>query len=197
MKRSAQVTLTVVATLGLAACNRQRQDPCESGTFNEQACQQAVSSGGYYWNGAWFPMRYHYPYPYYYDSYRSYVSRGGAVRAAPAESYSRFGFARRNARRLRVYRRGPLGGGVNQCDESQRIRAPDWQQKVGANGLTWHTGEQPYWNESAFYEFTAKEVDVLEAATNELEKMTLQAAQHVIDNKLYSQLGDSGDARSR
>lgn len=88
MKRSAQVTLTVVATLGLAACNRQRQDPCESGTFNEQACQQAVSSGGYHWNGAWIPMRYHYPYPYYYDSYRSYVSRGGAVRAAPAESYS-------------------------------------------------------------------------------------------------------------
>src|ERR1019366_1224496 len=38
------------------------------------------------------------------------------------------------------------------------------------------------------YEFTAKEVDVLEAATNELEKMTLQAAQHVIDNKLYARL---------
>jgi len=25
--------------------------------------------------------------------------------------------------------------------------------------VTWHTLEQPYWNESAFYEFTAKEVD--------------------------------------
>ena len=65
---------------------------------------------------------------------------------------------------------------------------PGWQAKVEEAGLTWHTGEQPYWNESAFYEFTAKEVDVLEAATNELEKMTLQAAQHVIDNKLYSRL---------
>jgi len=65
---------------------------------------------------------------------------------------------------------------------------PDWQSKVEEVGLTWHTGEQPYWNEAAFYEFTAKEVDVLEAATNELEKMTLQAAQHVIDNKLYSRL---------
>ena len=42
-------------------------------------------------------------------------------------------------------------------------------------------GRAAYWDESAFYEFTAKEEDVLEAATNELEKMTLAAAQHVID----------------
>ena len=94
MKKSARVTLTVVATVGLAACNRQRQDPCESAAFNEQACQQAVSQGGYYWGGSWVPMIYHYPYPYYYDSYRGYVSRGGAVRAAPPEAYGRtFGHA--------------------------------------------------------------------------------------------------------
>ena len=66
---------------------------------------------------------------------------------------------------------------------------PDWQKKVESVGLTWHSLEQPYWNESAYYEFTAKEVDVLEAATNELEAMTLAAAQHVIDNRLYSRLG--------
>src|SRR3954451_20987221 len=65
----------------------------------------------------------------------------------------------------------------------------NWQQRVEEKGLTWAVGEQPYWNESAFYEFTAKEVDVLEAATNELEKMTLQAAQHIIDQKLYSRMG--------
>jgi glutathionylspermidine synthase len=66
----------------------------------------------------------------------------------------------------------------------------DWQKKVEAAGLTWHSlGEQVYWNESAFYEFTAKEVDALEAAVNELESMTLAAAQHIIDNKLYAQMG--------
>src|SRR5437660_6740391 len=65
----------------------------------------------------------------------------------------------------------------------------NWQQRVEEKGLTWAAGEQPYWNESAFYEFTAKEVDVLEAATNELEKMTLAAAQFVIDHKLYSRMG--------
>jgi len=65
----------------------------------------------------------------------------------------------------------------------------NWQQKVEENGLTWHTGEQPYWNEAAFYEFSAPEVDVLEAATNELEAMTLAAAQHIIDQRLYSRMG--------
>ena len=65
---------------------------------------------------------------------------------------------------------------------------PNWEQKVAEAGLTWHTGETVYWNESAYYEFTAKEVDELEAATNELEKMTLAAAQHIIDNRLYGRL---------
>src|SRR5476651_2830805 len=65
----------------------------------------------------------------------------------------------------------------------------DWQKKVEEAGLIWHTGAQPYWDESAFYEFTAKEVDILEAATNELEKMTLAAAQFAIDHSLYSKMG--------
>jgi glutathionylspermidine synthase len=75
----------------------------------------------------------------------------------------------------------------------QRIASPpraDWQHKVEVAGLTWHTAEHlPYWNESAFYEFTANEVDLLESATNQLEEMTRKAAQHIIDNRLYSQLG--------
>jgi len=66
---------------------------------------------------------------------------------------------------------------------------PDWQEKVEGAGLTWHSLDQPYWNESAYYEFSSDEVDTLEAATNELEKMTLAAAQHVIDNRLYSRMG--------
>jgi glutathionylspermidine synthase len=65
----------------------------------------------------------------------------------------------------------------------------DWPKKVEAAGLTWHTTEDhAYWNESAFYEFTAKDVDLLAAATNELEQMTRHAAQHVIDNRLYSKM---------
>src|SRR6516165_7959183 len=65
-----------------------------------------------------------------------------------------------------------------------------WQEKVEAAGLTWHTGEQaPYWNESAFYEFTAQEADLLADVTHELEVMALKAVQYAIDNRLYSRMG--------
>lgn len=66
---------------------------------------------------------------------------------------------------------------------------PDWEKKVESVGLTWHSLDQPYWNEAAYYEFSSDEVDTLEAATNELEKMTLAAAQHIIDNRLYGRMG--------
>ena len=63
-----------------------------------------------------------------------------------------------------------------------------WQQRVEAAGLTWHSGETLYWDESAFYELTSKEVEVLESSTNELSKMTLRAAEHIIENKLYARM---------
>ena len=52
MKKSANITLTVVAAMGMAACNRQRPDPCEAGSFNEQACNDAVRNHGYYHGGS-------------------------------------------------------------------------------------------------------------------------------------------------
>lgn len=89
MRKSLRVTLTVVAAVGLASCNRRRVDPCDSASFNQQACQDAVASGGYYWHGSWYPMRYSHPYPYYYDQFHSYVSRGGSSVSAPAGAYGR------------------------------------------------------------------------------------------------------------
>jgi hypothetical protein len=88
MMKSAKVTLTVVAAVGLA-CNRRPADPCQSASFSAETCEEAVRSGGYHWNGAWVPMVYRNPYPYYYDSYRGYVSRGGVSRPAPAATYGR------------------------------------------------------------------------------------------------------------
>ena len=89
MKKSSKVTLTVVAAMGLASCGRSRRDPCEQATFDEMACQDAVRSGGYYYGGSWYPMTYHYPYPYYYDHYRTYVGSGGRVVTVPAGTYAR------------------------------------------------------------------------------------------------------------
>jgi len=74
---------------------------------------------------------------------------------------------------------------------------PNWQSIVEQQGLTFHTpdptpGEpvdgRPYWDESACYEFTAAQVDQLEAAANELQTMCLAAAQNVIDNQRYAEL---------
>jgi glutathionylspermidine synthase len=66
----------------------------------------------------------------------------------------------------------------------------DWQAKVESAGLTFHTLDNgdPYWDESAAYEFTAAEIDTLEAAGNTMQEMCLAAAQHVIENKRYAEL---------
>src|SRR5258708_24219468 len=66
----------------------------------------------------------------------------------------------------------------------------NWQQKVESVGLTFHTLENgtPYWDESAAYQFTAAEIDTLEAAGYELQEMCLAAAQHIIDKKRYAEL---------
>src|SRR6516165_2792542 len=64
----------------------------------------------------------------------------------------------------------------------------NWQYKVEEVGLLWHSGEVPYWNESAFYEFTHAEVDLLERATHDLWRMAIEAAGHVIQERLYSRL---------
>ncbi len=66
----------------------------------------------------------------------------------------------------------------------------DWQQKVEAKGLTFHTLENgtPYWDESAAYQFTAAEIDTLEAAGSTLQEMCLAAAQHIIDERRYAEL---------
>jgi len=70
-----------------------------------------------------------------------------------------------------------------------RVR-PDWQEKVEKLGLVYHTTNgKPYWNESACYEFSAREVDEIEAATNTLHGMCLQAAEHVIYNNRYGEIG--------
>ena len=71
----------------------------------------------------------------------------------------------------------------------------DWQRKVVQLGLTFHSPNgQPYWDESACYKFTSPEVDVLEAATEELQKLCLAAGQFIIDNNRFADLAIPADA---
>jgi glutathionylspermidine synthase len=69
---------------------------------------------------------------------------------------------------------------------------PGWQSKVESVGLTYHSpapmAPRTYWDESACYRFSAAEVDTLEAAANELQRMCLAAAQVVIDRQRYAEL---------
>lgn len=65
----------------------------------------------------------------------------------------------------------------------------NWQAAVEASGLAWHTpGGNSYWHESACYQFTAGEIDEIEAATEELQKLCLEAGQYIIDNNRFTDL---------
>lgn len=64
-----------------------------------------------------------------------------------------------------------------------------WQERVEQTGLSYHTHDTgPYWNETAAYQLSAREVDELEAAANALHALCLAAAQAVIDKGWWSRL---------
>ncbi len=66
---------------------------------------------------------------------------------------------------------------------------PDWQTKVEALGLVFHTAETPYWDESAHYVFTMAEVLELERATGELFRLCCAAVEHVLAHDLWERMG--------
>lgn len=65
-----------------------------------------------------------------------------------------------------------------------------WQKIVESQGLTYHTLDGiPYWDESVYYSFSMEEIEHLENVTGELHQMSLSAAQHIIDNNRFLELG--------
>lgn len=59
-----------------------------------------------------------------------------------------------------------------------------WQGIVESQGLIWHTdGAVPYWDESAYYEFTLEEVERIEAATEEMHRLFLEAGARIVDDE--------------
>lgn len=62
----------------------------------------------------------------------------------------------------------------------------DWQAKVEALGLVWHTASgAPYWDESAAYVFTAAEIAEIERATSDLYAMYVEAGEYVVRHRLF------------
>lgn len=79
----------------------------------------------------------------------------------------------------------------------RRVRVderPGWRRRQEELGFTFHSVGGRYWVEDAAYELTAAEVDLLEDATNELERICLLAVERVIADKLFGRLGIDASA---
>jgi glutathionylspermidine synthase len=65
---------------------------------------------------------------------------------------------------------------------------PDYRSRIEQVCLAWHDKED-YWTERCYYEFARREIDEIEAATNEVEARCLEAVERVIRDSRYSELG--------
>ena len=67
----------------------------------------------------------------------------------------------------------------------------DWQVRVERIGLTYHTlaDGTPYWDESAYWQLSAAEIDRLEAATNEIQRLALAAGDVILNQDRLAQMG--------
>src|SRR5579871_3997134 len=67
---------------------------------------------------------------------------------------------------------------------------PDWRERARSLGFAFaEIAGEPYWDETACWEFSASEVDQLEDATAELERLARAAADDAIRNDSYEMLG--------
>jgi glutathionylspermidine synthase len=59
----------------------------------------------------------------------------------------------------------------------------DWQSKVEAQGLIWHSQDgDPYWDESAYYAFELAEIEKIEAAAETVYGLFLEAGERIVDD---------------
>ena len=71
----------------------------------------------------------------------------------------------------------------------QRERATprrDWQSQLERIGFHFHSLGGAYWDESACYRFTSREIDMLEETTAELHRMSLAAVRSIVERRAYS-----------
>ncbi|MFC7841770.1 glutathionylspermidine synthase family protein [Streptomyces sp. NPDC001046] len=72
---------------------------------------------------------------------------------------------------------------------------PDWQRTVEDQGLIYPLTRypdgslRPYWDESAYYVFGLPEVEALEEVVEELHRMCLAAAGHIVAENRFADLG--------
>jgi glutathionylspermidine synthase len=64
---------------------------------------------------------------------------------------------------------------------------PGWREQCEALGFEFHSIDGVYWDERACYAFSADEVDALEAATEELHRMCLEAVARVVADRRWDE----------
>lgn len=66
---------------------------------------------------------------------------------------------------------------------------PDWRAKVESVGLAYHTIEgETYWDESLCYHFTLPEIEELERAGNECQRLYIEATERAIREERFQDL---------
>ncbi len=71
----------------------------------------------------------------------------------------------------------------------------DWQKRVEQTGLTYHSLDgSPYWDETAYWELSSTEVDRIEAATSEIQRLSLAAGDHIIEENRFFEMGIPAEA---
>jgi len=71
----------------------------------------------------------------------------------------------------------------------------DWRARAEALGFSFHTIDGDlYWDERAAYEFSAAEIDAIEDATAELDRMCLQAVDRIVREGWHDRFGLSAEA---
>ncbi len=71
----------------------------------------------------------------------------------------------------------------------KRIQIPtrlEWHKKVENLGFNYHTIGNVYWDESAYYSFSLKQIDTLEQATATLWQLYLEATEYVINKNKFN-----------
>lgn len=65
---------------------------------------------------------------------------------------------------------------------------PDFRKRLEAQGLSFHSWDD-YWKEDVCYQFTLTQIEEIEAATETLHQMCVDAMKHVVQHRMLDRLG--------
>ena len=66
---------------------------------------------------------------------------------------------------------------------------PDWPEKLETLGFSFHSDGGGYWDVSACYQFSASQIDEIEACAEELHRLSLAAVKYLIEERRCAELG--------